>query len=123
MISITLLFLSLIQIASVFASPIYPRTIFDLGDATGQPTVFAVNDISRRLVRPAQLARAAYCESASLRSRACGPTCDAINDVRIIEAAGGAYFLAPSVCRNRPLTIPAQMAAELRCVSPVVVGD
>ena len=91
MITITLLLLSLIQIASVFASPIRPRTIFDLGDASGQPTVFAVNDMRSRLVRPAQLARAAYCESASLRSLACGPACDAINNVRIIEAAGGAY--------------------------------
>jgi hypothetical protein len=97
---VVLLSLALIQIVSVFSLPFdLLRIPFDLrtGESTGRPTRFSLSNVGSRLVRPAQLARAVYCDSAGVRDLSCGPACDAIKDVHIIETGGGTSHFSPFV--------------------------
>ncbi|KAJ3489865.1 hypothetical protein NLI96_g1827 [Meripilus lineatus] len=60
---------------------------FSLGN-NAATTPVTQSTIDAQLVRPAQLARAAYCSPASVLNFTCGPSCDAVKGVNILLADG-----------------------------------
>jgi hypothetical protein len=87
-----ILLLTLFFFTKVLAMPLDTRFGSDNPPADGTPTSFSQDQVNSILQRPAELARAAFCNSTSLLGSTCGTPCDAIKDVQILQSGGGELF-------------------------------
>jgi hypothetical protein len=69
----------------------YEAPLFSLGssEATGASTPLSLNTINTTLLGPAQLARAAYCPSDSIKSWSRGLPCDSLKGMTFLQEGGG----------------------------------
>jgi len=72
-----------------------PTPFLGIGDSSDNQTSTAATAIvldatvNTDLVRPAEFSRIAYCSSAAVTSWKCGPPCDAIPGVQVLQSGGG----------------------------------
>jgi len=75
------------------------RDSSDNQTSTAATTDVSTATIDSDLVRPAQFSRIAYCSSAAVTSWKCGPPCDAVQGVTVLQSGGDGgevplYFIA-----------------------------
>ncbi|OSD03904.1 alpha/beta-hydrolase [Trametes coccinea BRFM310] len=76
-----------------------PAPLFGINLGTGSssdatPTPVSQDDITNNLLRPALFSRAVYCSTEAVEKWACGDSCDALPNVKVL-AAGGDDGLIP----------------------------
>lgn len=73
-----------------------PTPLLGIGNSSDNQTAatIAVSNatIDSDLVRPAEFSRIAYCSNAAVTSWNCGPPCDAVPGVRVLQSGGGKAF-------------------------------
>lgn len=91
--------LLLAAVPCVLSAPaLYVRTA-QAAASTADTTPVSVDDLASTVQRPAQFARAAYCQTAQVQNWTCGAPCDAIKGVNILQIGGDSgtvpfYFIA-----------------------------
>jgi hypothetical protein len=72
-----------------------PTPFLGIGDTTSKTATTLVSNttIDSVFVRPAQFSRIAYCSGAAITSFKCGPPCDELPGVKVLQLGGGTSLL------------------------------
>jgi len=91
--------LVLAALPCVLSAPALHVRTSQLSPSTADTSSVSLDDVNTTLLRPAQFARAAYCQTQQVLDWTCGAPCDAIKGVNILQIGGDEglvpfYFIA-----------------------------